>query len=129
LDWTRIPERISDRSVDAIQAGLPSDPQQMFRPDRLAEMAVGKPNWFSSALATNEAFRWVPQAALRLYFGDLDTDVSPEDSKNFHATASKLGGNVHLVPLGPYAHGDSAYRGVPLARLWFDELSATAQVR
>jgi pimeloyl-ACP methyl ester carboxylesterase len=115
-----------DHSSDAIVAALPSDPREMFLPERLAEIDAGKSNWFIVALIANRAEDWLPKAPLRLYYGDKDTDVSPQDSKNFHAIASKAGGNIQLMPVGPYAHSESAYHAVPLARLWFDTLS-TAQ--
>jgi pimeloyl-ACP methyl ester carboxylesterase len=118
-----------DHSTDAIQAGLPKDARDLFLPERLAEMDAGQANWFVTALVANEAFRWAPKAPLRLYFGERDTDVSPEDSKNFFAVASKLGGNISLVPVGPHTHSETAYRGVPMARLWFDELSAATRPR
>jgi hypothetical protein len=64
---------------------------------------------------------------LRLYYGDRDTDVSPQDSKGFYAAAVKRGANIHLMPLGPYDHVGSALQAVPRARLWFDELSSSAK--
>jgi pimeloyl-ACP methyl ester carboxylesterase len=115
-----------NHSSDAIAAALPKDPREMFLPERLAEIDAGKSNWFVDALVANRAEDWLPKAPLRLYYGDKDTDVSPQDSKNFHAIASKAGGNIQLMPVGPYAHTESAYHAVPLARLWFDTLS-TAQ--
>jgi pimeloyl-ACP methyl ester carboxylesterase len=113
-----------NHSVDAISAGLPRDPHDLFLPARLAEFSVGKPNWFTAALVANQAWNWAPKAPLRLYYGDRDQDVSPDDSKHFAATATRLGGNVQLVPLGPYDHGQSALHAVPLARQWFDQLSS-----
>jgi pimeloyl-ACP methyl ester carboxylesterase len=118
-----------DQSGEAIYAALPKDPRELFLPERLAEIEGGKSNWFMEALSENEAYNWAPKAPMRLYYGDRDTDVSPQDSKNFHAIASKLGGNVILKPVGPYAHSESAYHAVPLARLWFDELRAQAKPR
>lgn len=112
-----------DHSVDAIAAALPADPRELFRPEALAEIEGGKPNWFTSGLAANEAFRWAPKAPLRLYYGDKDTDVSPQDSKQFHAVSAALGGNITLMPQGPYDHVGAALHAVPRARLWFDELS------
>jgi pimeloyl-ACP methyl ester carboxylesterase len=118
-----------DHSVEAIEAGLPRDPRALFLPERLAEIEAGKLNWFTAALEKNEAYRWIPKAPIRLYYGDRDTDVSPQDSKNFYAIASKLGGNIRLIPVGPYAHSESAYHAVPTARLWFDELTASKKGR
>jgi pimeloyl-ACP methyl ester carboxylesterase len=112
-----------NHDIDAISAALPPDPRTMFRPEILADMAAKRPNWFTMALAENQAFDWQPKAPLRLYFGDRDTDVSPQDSKHFHAVSKALGGNVTLVPVGPHDHIGSALEAVPMARLWFDQLS------
>jgi pimeloyl-ACP methyl ester carboxylesterase len=114
-----------DHSGDAIVAALPKEPRDLFLPERLAEIEAGKSNWFVDALVANRAEDWLPKAPLRLYYGDKDTDVSPQDSKNFYAIASKGGGNIKLMPVGPYAHSESAYHAVPLARLWFDTLSVS----
>lgn len=114
-----------NHSPDAISAALPADPQDLFRPDALAEIKAGKPNWFTDGLAANEAYRWAPRAPLRLYYGDKDTDVSPQDSKRFHAVSSQLGGNIRLMPQGPYDHVGTALQGIPRIRVWFDSLSAS----
>ncbi len=34
-----------------------------------------------------------------------------------------LGGNVELVPLGPYDHEEVVYHGVPRVQAWFVELT------
>jgi hypothetical protein len=115
-----------NHKVDAISAALPADPRDLFRPEALAEIAANKPNWFTTGLAANEAFRWAPKAPLRLYYGDNDTDVSPQDSKHFHAVSKQLGGNINLMPQGPYDHVGSVLQSVPRIRVWFDELSAKA---
>lgn len=114
-----------NHSVDAISAALPADPRALFRPEALAEIEANKPNWFTTGLAANEAFRWAPKAPLRLYYGDKDTDVSPQDSKHFAAESAKLGGNIHLMPQGPYDHVGTALQAVPRIRLWFDQISAS----
>jgi len=114
-----------NHSPDAISAALPADPQDLFRPEALAEIKAGQPNWFTEGLAANEAFRWAPRAPLRLYYGDKDTDVSPQDSKRFHGASSKLGGNIRLMPQGPYDHVGTALQAIPRIRVWFDSLSAS----
>jgi pimeloyl-ACP methyl ester carboxylesterase len=116
-----------DQTSEAIDAALPQDPREMFLPERLAEIETGTSNWFVDGMKANEAANWAPKAPLRLYYGDNDTDVSPEDSKNFFAVSSKMGGNLKLMPVGPYGHSESAYHAVPLSRLWFDELTGQAQ--
>lgn len=114
-----------NHAIDPIVAALPKDPRELFRPEALAAIEAGKGDWFIDGLAANEAFRWAPKAPLRLYYGDKDTDVSPQDSKHFAAEAAKLGGNVHLMPQGPYDHTGTALQAVPRIRVWFDQISAS----
>ena len=113
-----------DHSVDAIAAALPADPAQLFRPEILAEIKAQRPNWFTTALAENQAWQWRPVAPLRLYFGNRDRDVSPQDTGHFHTQAQPLGGKISLVTLGPHDHGASVLQAVPQVRRWFDTLSA-----
>jgi hypothetical protein len=115
-----------DHSVDAIAAALPADPRDLFRPEAFAEIRANKPNWFTAGLAANEAVHWTPKAPLRLYYGDKDNDVSPQDSVQFHAWSAKHGGHIQLMPQGPYDHVGTALHAVPRARLWFDELTGPA---
>lgn len=115
-----------NHDLDGVLAGLPNDPHDLFLSDWLAGFAAHKSDWFTNALIANQAYDWVPKAPLRLYYGDQDKDVSPEDSKHFFAVSHALGGNVQLVPVGPYDHVGSALHAVPLARLWFDQLSGPA---
>ncbi len=123
----RVPQLFDgDHPVDAILAALPKDPHALFLPERLAEFAQNRANWFTVALVDNQAWNWAPRAPLRLYFGDRDKDVSPEDSRHFQAVSARQGGNVQLVPVGPYDHGTTAFHAVPMARLWFDGLSLPA---
>ncbi|WP_421848755.1 hypothetical protein [Novosphingobium sp.] len=114
-----------NHKVDAIDAALPADPRDLFRPEAMAAIEAHQSNWFTDGLAANEAFRWAPKAPLRLYYGDRDTDVSPQDSKQFAAVSAKLGGNIKLMPQGPYDHVGTALQAVPRIRVWFDEISAS----
>ena len=116
-----LPDR--NHSLDAIAAALPAYPREQLRPEVLAEIEGGKPSWFANGHAANEAFRWAPKAPPRLYYGDKDTDVSPQDSKQFQAVSAALGGNITLMSQGSCAHSSTALRAVPRARLWLDELS------
>ena len=114
-----------NHKVDAISAALPADPRDLFRPEAFAAIEAHQSNWFTDGLAANEAFRWAPKAPLRLNYGDKDTDVSPQDSKHFAAESAKLGGNIHLMPQGPYDHVGTALQAVPRIRVWFDQISAS----
>lgn len=110
-------------TVDEIVAALPRAPRDMFTPEFLANSESGPDRWFQEALAENEAYNWAPRAPLRLYYGDSDQDVSPADSKFAAKSMRERGGNVELVPLGPYTHNESILHALPRVRRWFDDLS------
>ena len=112
-----------DHQLNAIVAALPSNPRDLFVPEILRKLEAGGPNWFSDAAQQNQAFAWIPKAPLRLYFGSADTDVSPQEDRNFYDYAKPRGGAVVLEPLGPFQHTESAYHGIPKIRVWFDSLS------
>lgn len=110
-------------TVDNIVAALPRAPREMFTPEFLANSGTGAQMWFQAALAENEAYDWAPKAPLRLYYGEKDKDVSPEDSRFAAKHMAERGGNVELVSLGAYDHNESVYHALPRARQWFDALS------
>jgi hypothetical protein len=72
-------------------------------------------------LAANAVLDWRPRAPLRLYYGRADTDVPPSEAL---AAAAALGPNAAAVDLGEVDHSGSIMKAAPLARAWFDELSA-----
>ena len=102
---------------------LPRAPREMFTPEFLANSDNGPDRWFRTALAENEAYDWAPQAPLRLYYGDNDQDVSPEDAKFAAKSMKERGGNVELVSVGPFTHNESIFHALPRIRRWFDDLS------
>ena len=110
-------------TVDEIVAALPHAPREMFTPEFLANSDNGADQWFRKALAANEAYNWAPKAPLRMYYGDSDQDVSPEDAKFAAKYMTERGGNVKLISVGPYEHTESMYHALPKIRKWFDDLS------
>jgi hypothetical protein len=110
-------------TVDDIVAALPHAPREMFTPEFLANSGNGADQWFRKAFEDNEAYNWVPKAPLRMYYGDNDQDVSPEDAKLAAKFMIDHGGNVQLISVGPYEHTESMYHALPNIRRWFDELS------
>jgi len=110
-------------TVDDIVAALPRSPREMFRPEFFANSDNGPDQWFRKALEDNEAYNWVPKAPLRMYYGDSDKDVSPEDAKFAAKFMIDHGGNVQLISVGPYEHTESMYHALPKIRQWFDDLS------
>jgi len=112
-----------EHGEDEIIATLPSAPRDMFNAEFLQDYDQGKSTWLLEALANNQVFRWTPRAPVRLYFGEKDTDVSPNEAQAAAAEFTKRGGTVTLESVGAYAHDESIYRAIPKIRKWFDELS------
>ena len=111
-----------EHSVDDIVAQLPRDPREMFRPGVADALLAGQPSWFRDALSSNEAVHWTPRAPLRLYYGEQDLDVPPDDSIRAASEMQTRGGNVELLPLGPYDHDGVIVHGVHRVRAWFVDL-------
>jgi len=109
---------------DAIMAALPKKPREMFTKEFLDAFDNKKPHWFLDALEENEVFRWTPKAPVRMYYGDLDVDVPPQEAKAAEAEFQKRGADAKAISLGPYEHDISILHAVPKIRAWFDELSA-----
>jgi pimeloyl-ACP methyl ester carboxylesterase len=110
-------------TVEEILAALPRAPRDMFTTEFFTNNPDGPDQWFRKALAENEAYNWAPKAPLRMYYGDRDKDVPPDDAKFAAKYMAERGGNVKLVPVGPYEHTESMYHALPKIRLWFDAAS------
>jgi pimeloyl-ACP methyl ester carboxylesterase len=119
----RLP-RLFDGARDnrAITDALPRRPRDLFRREFLDAFDRGEPTWLLTALEENEAFRFAPRAPLRLYYGDLDADVSPEESRRAAKEMVRRGGNARAISVGALKHQDSAFQSVALVRAWFDSL-------
>lgn len=108
---------------DAITAGLPRRPRDMFEPAFLDAFDAGQETWFVNALAANEAFRWAPRAPLRLYYGESDIDVAPHDTIATAAAMRQIGGNAVAISVGDYDHIGAVLAAFGRIRAWFDELN------
>lgn len=109
-----------------IEKTLPKIPRDMFQRDFLRDYDAGKESWLTKALAENEAYNWTPKAPMRVYFGNLDKDVSPREAPFGVAELTKRGGKVTAVSVGDYDHEGSVMHAMPKVRRWFDELSKPA---
>ncbi len=122
-----IPELFDgEHSYDDIVQRLPRDPREMFRPGVEDAFLAGESSWFLDAVRNNEAVDWIPQAPLRLYYGEADVDVPPADSLRAAEKMRARGGNVETLSLGPVDHAGVPLRGVPRVRQWFIELIEAA---
>lgn len=107
----------------AVQAGLPRNPREMFQPAFLEDVTTGRSHWLLARLRENDLTEWTPSAPVRLYYGSLDVDVSPEEARRQAARWSERGADAVAVDVGPFAHDPSVLEAAPRVRTWFDELS------
>ena len=95
----------------------------MFNAEFLASFDAGETTWFSDALAQNEVYRWVPRTPVRLYYGNLDLDVSPREAVTAASDMRARGGNVEAISVGDYDHNGAIFHAFARVRAWFDELN------
>jgi hypothetical protein len=97
----------------------------VFRADFLRDLEQDRANWFTEALDANSVDAWVPRAPMRLYNGDDDEAVTPDDAKVFRDFARARGGSVTLHSLGALGHQESSAHAYAPTLRWFDSLTAT----
>jgi pimeloyl-ACP methyl ester carboxylesterase len=112
-----------DHDAGAILAAMPHDPRDLFNPDFLDAYDNAKAHWFLDALAENDVVDWTPHAPVRIYYGDNDVDVLPEEARRTEAAMKQRGANVTAISVGPHAHDASALYAIPRAIHWFTELA------
>ncbi len=110
-----------EQTIETIEAALPSDPRKVFTAEFLEAFDKGKPHWFLSALAENDVMDWTPTVPVRIYYGDEDLDVPPEEARRTEADMKRRGADVKAISVGPYNHFESALRAIPKAIQWFQE--------
>lgn len=110
-----------EHGSDDIQAVLPEHPRELFTEEFLKAYDNGRPHWFLEALAENDVSTWTPEAPARIYYGDEDLDVLPEEALRAESAMSGRGADVTAISVGPYDHEGSALRAIPAALEWFDE--------
>lgn len=123
--WDRSLARLFDgqHDEDALQRELPKVPRRLFRGDFLAGYAAGERSWLIEALARNSVNDWAPQEPLRLYYGAMDSLVSPREATETAARMAARGAPVESICVGDLDHSDAALASVPEIRAWFDALS------
>ena len=108
---------------EAVRAGLPRNPRDMFQPAFLAAFDAGEPTWFATRLRENDLVDFTPRAPVRLYYGSLDVDVAPEEALRQAERWRKRGADAIAVDVGPFAHDPSVLEAAVRVRDWFDALS------
>lgn len=106
-------------TAEEIAGRLPPSPLSMFREHWVHGFRTGQASWFMEALQQNEAVRWAPKAPLRLYYGDADVDVHPNDAVLGAETMRGHGGNVEVIAVGDFDHASVVFHAIPLVQEWF----------
>jgi dienelactone hydrolase len=110
-------------AFDEIAKALPA-PRALFRPEFLAAVSQGT-HPFAWQLRHNDTLLVTPRAAVRLYYGDADVDVSPRNAQVAALAMRSVGVGVTAIDLGPNVdHPLSEQLGLPAVRGWFDQLVA-----
>jgi hypothetical protein len=65
---------------------------------------------------------------VRLYYGELDVDVSPEEARSQARRWAQRGADARAVDVGPLDHEASVLEAAARVRDWFDELSGADEV-
>jgi pimeloyl-ACP methyl ester carboxylesterase len=107
---------------EAIIEALPRDPREMFQPEFLEAFEARRPNWLVDRLRENDLVALTPRVPVRLYYGGLDVDVSPEEARAQARRWSERGIDARAIDVGPFDHDASVLEAAPLVRDWFDEL-------
>jgi hypothetical protein len=110
-------------AFDEIAKALPT-PRALFRPEFLAAVSQGT-HPFAWQLRHNDTLLVAPRAAVRLYYGDADVDVSPRNAQVAVFAMRSVGVRATAIDLGPNVdHPLSEQFGLPAVRGWFDQLAA-----
>jgi hypothetical protein len=108
-------------SLSQIARALPP-PRELFRREFLSAVLAGT-DPFVWQLRENDTVLVVTNAPVRLYYGDADTDVLPENTQVAAFAMKSLGVKVEAVDLGAGVdHPASENLGLPAVRAWFDQL-------
>jgi pimeloyl-ACP methyl ester carboxylesterase len=111
-----------DHTTEVISAALPNDPRELFNAEFLAAYDQGKSHWLLDALSENDVYDWTPTAPVRIYYGDDDREVLPEEARRAESAMKQRGADVRAISVGPCGHDASVFRAVPQAIRWFSDL-------
>ncbi len=116
-----------EHGLAAIGAALPDVPRDMFERGFLDTFDAGGSHWFLEALAANSVAPFAPAAPVRIYYGDADLDVLPDEALRAAREMSALGGDATAISVGNVGHSESALMALPRALAWFAELDGRAR--
>jgi len=83
---------------------LPRSPRELFTEDYLNSFDAGDLGWLGMRLSENSNKDWQPHRPLRLYYGNEDIDVSPQDALDQVNRWREQGINIDAIDVGPFNH-------------------------
>jgi pimeloyl-ACP methyl ester carboxylesterase len=111
-----------NHEIDEIVAGLPARPRDLFTPEFLAAYDNGTKHWLLDAISENDVKDWTPRAPVRLFYGENDVDVLPEEARRAVLAMKSRGADITALSVGPYDHNESILYALPIVMRWFSEL-------
>jgi pimeloyl-ACP methyl ester carboxylesterase len=116
------------KDQDFLSANLPARVDQLVTTSFLGDFEAGvqAPPWFYGGLTAAVTSDYAPRAPLRIYYGDEDTVVIPEEALSAFNRMQGLGGEVELVDVGAYNHDDVVVAALPTIQQWFDAVAGQA---
>jgi pimeloyl-ACP methyl ester carboxylesterase len=109
---------------DTIVEALPSDPKELVTEALLRALDGHEEHWFLGRLTENGLVDWAPKSPVRIYYGEQDVDVTPEQALQMQSLAAERGADVVAISVGEADHEASILLAAPLLRAWFDSLSS-----
>lgn len=113
---------------DTIVEALPPDPNDLLTDEVHDAIENDTRHWFLDRLSENELLDWTPQAPVRLYYGERDVDVTPDQALLMQSLGRQRGADVVAVSVGDVDHDGSILLAAPQLRDWFDSLSSPPMV-
>ena len=109
---------------DAIVEALPKDPRALLTDEVRNAIDNGDAHWFLDRLTENGLLDWTPRSPVRLYYGEQDEDVTPDQAMLMQQLGQERGADVVAVSVGQVDHEASILLAAPLLRDWFDSLAS-----
>ncbi len=109
-----------------IVEALPADPRAIFQSEFLDAFNNDGSHWFLDAIAANDFTGLTPKAPLRLYYGENDIDVVPEEAIRGAERYRSRGADARAISVGPVGHDASLLVAAPLIFGWLQSLEACA---
>ena len=127
-EWSNTARVLFDgeHDADATVAALPAQPRELMTDAFLRAFDGGGEHWLLASLEGNSLLDWTPRAPVRLYYGNRDIDVTPDQALLAQQTYAAAGADAVAISVGDVDHDGTVLPAVQQLRAWFDAISAAA---